>query len=127
MNQVFRFIKLYIYLIITFYRLFNLSESKCDETSLQNAIDQVDVIVNQSLNWIDIIDNSKTNLRKSIDCHGNRYSRSDLFTQYEQLCERKVVIQSVVNDLLIKKKILEKEKERWAKRSKFYYFTKQFQ
>jgi len=95
-----------------------LLESKCDEASLQNAIYQIDVIINQSLNWTGIIDTSKTNLRKVIDCHANRNSRVDLFNQYEKLCERKVIIQNVMSDMLIKKSILKKEIDRCGKRSK---------
>ena len=68
--------------------------------------------------WLESIETSQTNLRKVIDCVHNRDVRSDIFDHYMALCERKVILTNVKNDLSIKKTILEKENQRCRDRSK---------
>ena len=63
-------------------------------------------------------------IRKMIDCQANVWLRKEeLFDHYENLSKRKVIIQQVLNDLKIKKTILENEKRRCADRSEYFYPT----
>ena len=71
-----------------------------------------------------IINTAKTNVRRLIDCKGNfNGTRSDLFTHYEGLAKRYIILNNVKEDLTIKKNILEKENVRCGNRCKFLVLT----
>ena len=75
-------------------------------TSLQSSLDTATL--------------SQNYIRKMIDCQAYVWLRKEeLFDHYESLCKRKIIIQQVLNDLKIKKTILENEKRRCADRSEY--------
>ena len=96
----------------------SISEAKCDESALTDAINQISNNVTEINGWLTSIESSKLNLQKVIDCVHNRGVRSDIFDHYMALCERKVILTNVKTDLMIKKNILEKENQRCRSRSK---------
>uniref|UniRef100_A0A7M5XJA2 G8 domain-containing protein n=2 Tax=Clytia hemisphaerica TaxID=252671 RepID=A0A7M5XJA2_9CNID len=92
-------------------------ESKCDQAALQTAIDEIGANITDISASIDAINLARNSLQKVIDCKANSGYRDDLFDHYEGLCKRKVFIQQVYDDLMIKKTILQKEKMRCFNRS----------
>uniref|UniRef100_A0A7M5X729 Cadherin domain-containing protein n=2 Tax=Clytia hemisphaerica TaxID=252671 RepID=A0A7M5X729_9CNID len=92
-------------------------EAKCDESALTDAITLISNNLTEIDGWLTSIESSKLNLQKVIDCVHNRGVRSDIFDHYMSLCERKVILTNVKNDLVIKKTILEKENQRCRSRS----------
>ena len=68
---------------------------------------------------------AKKNIRKIIDCRPNVWDRrEELFKHYKELFQRKVIVLRVLNDLKIKKTVLEQEKARCLKRSKSKLYFK---
>ena len=81
------------------------------EQDLQHNITQIESDLQN-------ITDAKMNLRKVIDC--SRYdisSRSDIFKRYDELCENKVILTNVLDDLNIKLQIVKAEIARCTKRS----------
>uniref|UniRef100_A0A7M5V0D2 Uncharacterized protein n=1 Tax=Clytia hemisphaerica TaxID=252671 RepID=A0A7M5V0D2_9CNID len=92
--------------------------AECSETSLQNAITQIEADINILQSFLDDVTSSIELTRKVISCKANVWGRrGDLFDHYESLFKRKVIVRQVYKDLEIKKTILEKEKLRCADRS----------
>jgi len=70
---------------------------------------------------IQTIKTAQHNIRLALDCLVNTNMRESLFTKYEELAKRKVVLTNVLTDLEIKKNILMKELDRCQQRSKFSF------
>ena len=97
-------------------------EAQCKVYQLQSAIKDIQTNMTSLQSSLDTATFSKIHIRKMIDCHANVWSRrEELFDHYEKLCQRKIVIQQVLNDLKIKKDILDNEKKRCADRSEHFY------
>ncbi|XP_066922141.1 low-density lipoprotein receptor-related protein 5-like [Clytia hemisphaerica] len=93
-------------------------EARCRESDLEATINELQVEEDTVQTSLNTVMDSQILIRKMIDCHANVWSRKgELFDHYEQLCQRKVIIQQVLSDLKIKKIILENEKKRCADRS----------
>ena len=106
--------------MISFKRL----DAQCSETDLQNAIDKIKIEIDSMQASIDATSTSQKLIRKMIDCKANVWGRrDDLYDHYEGLCQRRIIVRQVYEDLGIKKKILEKENMRCAERSKYTVLT----
>ena len=104
--------------LLTWILLCAFLDAKCDSFSLSEAIVNLEADINTTSSNIKIIETAKYNLRRVIDCNVNRGIRDDLILHYESLCKHRVVMRNVVDDLKIKRNVLEQEKERCLKRSK---------
>lgn len=93
-------------------------DAKCNASLLATAVSGIDSNITTIQNNIDLIHTAKINIRKSIDCHFNANgTRADMFDQYEALCSRMVMLKNSIEDLTIKKAIIEREQERCEDRS----------
>lgn len=61
---------------------------------------------------------AKMNLRLLIDCKANPVTRDMLFDLYEDLQKRLIILLNVIEDLQIKKKLVDEEINRCSNRSK---------
>ncbi|XP_066910416.1 uncharacterized protein [Clytia hemisphaerica] len=92
-------------------------EAKCDSTALSTTISGIESSINQTQSDIQTINDAKKNLRLAIDCRVNSDNRDEIFDHYQSLFTREAYISNVMEDLKIKKEILEKEKKRCENRS----------
>lgn len=93
-------------------------QAQCNSTTLMLSASNIEVDINKIKSDIGIIDIAKKNIRIALDCHTNvNGTRTALFDSYEELCSRNIVMKNVMEDLQIKKKILENEDLRCKNRS----------
>ena len=98
------------------------TEAKCDSITLSTTISGIESSINQTQSDIQTINDAKKNLRLAIDCRVNSDNRDEIFEHYQALFTREAYMTNVIEDLKIKKEILEKEKQRCEARSKTILF-----
>ena len=118
-NSLFIFFSLTELILISNFTI--VLDAKCDSSLLIESVRNIEKDINYTTENIQIISNAKTNLRKLIDCKRNlNFTRIELFTHYEAISKRKIILENNEMDLKIKKNVFEAEQKRCEDRCTYF-------